>query len=168
MQISDEFKISYNNSTFIRGYKILEIIARNVEENGVGTKGIYLETSKLYYDSINSSDKAKIIRLEYDTTLKEQKKKLKKKRIKKYKIELDELTKEKLDRKCEFSHIRSCSMYKHLSDNIDNGLIINSETHQLITARGVNDEKELKDLCIEQKWCLDWYDIFLVNMMKYI
>lgn len=45
-----------------------------MEENGVGTKGVYLDTSKKYYDSINTSDKAKLVRLDYDLTLKEQKK----------------------------------------------------------------------------------------------
>lgn len=80
---------------------------------------------------------------------------MKKIRIKKYKIDKDELTRETLRSGNEFSHIRSCSMYKHLSDNMDNGLIVNKNTHKLITERGINDEEELRDLCMEQNWNLD-------------
>lgn len=158
MQIEDEYKTTIGKSTYIRGCKVLEIIARNIEENGVGTKGIYLETSKKYYDSINSCDRAKVLRLEYDNSLKEQRKKLKKKRIKKYNIQYDELTKEPLKRGCEFSHIRSVAMYKYISDNIDNGLIVNKQTHEIITSRSVNDESELLILCKEMKWDTSWYN----------
>ena len=168
MQIPDEFKISIANSTYIRGYKVLEVIAKSIEEDGVGTKGIYLETSRKYYDSINLCDKVKLLRLEYDSGLKEQRKKLKKKRIKKYDIKLDELTNEVLRRGCEFSHIRSVTMYKYISDNIDNGLIVNKETHNLITSRGVNDEDELRDLCEEQNWNIDWYDKYIGNLENII
>lgn len=168
MEIPDEYKTNFNNSTYIRGYKILEMIAKDIEENGVGKKGVYLDTSKKYYDSINASDKAKLIRLDYDLTLKEQKKRLKKRRIKKYKIEKDELTREELRSGHEFSHIRSCAMYKHISDHIDNGLIVNKETHKLITERGINDEEGLRELCKEQNWNLDWYERYIRKINHYL
>lgn len=159
MKIEDEYKTTIGKDTYIRGCKVLEIIARNIEENGVGTKGIYLETSKKYYDSINLCDRAKILRLEYDNNLKEQRKKLKSKRIRKYNIKYDELTNEVLKKKeCEFSHIRSVSMYKYISDNIDNGLIVNKKTHEIITAKAINDEAELLSLCEEMNWNTSWYE----------
>lgn len=157
MQIDDEHKVSFGNEEYVRGYKILELIAKEIEENGVGTKGIYLNTSKSYYDCINECDKVQLLRLQYDGWIKEQRKKLKNKRIKKYKITFDELTGKELKNDAEFSHIRSVSTFKHISDSIDNGLIVNKETHKIITARGIQDEAELKNLCIEHDWNIDWY-----------
>ncbi len=51
-------------------------------------------------------------------------------------------------------------MYKYLSDDIDNGLLVNKETHRLITERGIQDEEELLALCQEQGWKTDWYGIY--------
>ena len=167
MQIEDKFKSRIGNKIYIRGFKIIEIISKCIEEDGVGTKGIYLQTSKSYYESINCCDKVKLLRLEYDNVLKEERKKLKNKRRKKYNIEFDELTGEKLKRCCEFSHIRSVAMYKSISDNIDNGLIVNKETHQIITSRGVNDEYELLNLCEEEGWSTSWYEKY-ININKSI
>ncbi|MEG0856748.1 MAG: hypothetical protein RSG52_09725 [Terrisporobacter sp.] len=168
MQIPDECKATFGKDTYIRGYKVLELIAKNIEENGVGTKGLYLETSRKYYDSINSCDKAKLLRLEYDNQLKDQRKKLKKKRIKIYNIKHDELTKEILKSGSEFSHIRSVAMHKFISDNVENGLIVNKDTHSLITSKGINDENELLELCKEMNWNISWYDTFLENISKLI
>lgn len=169
MQIPDEYKATFGNETYVRGYEVLRLIAKSLEENGTGTKGIYLETSKKYYDSISSCDKAKLLRLEYENQLKIQRKLLKKKRIKAYNIKNDELTKEPLKSKgTEFSHIRSVAMYKLISDSIDNGLVVNKKTHSIITARGINDETELLNLCYEMNWEIDWYNIYLKNLSKLI
>lgn len=157
MQIPDKFKMNIGQDEYIRGYKILELIAKSIEEDGVGTKGIYLQTSRKYFDSINECDKVKLLRLEYDTSVKEQRKKLKHKRKKKYQIKLDELTGEVLKKDFEFSHIRSVSMYKSICDNIDNGLLINKSVHKIITEKGINDENELKSLCEEYGWSTSWY-----------
>lgn len=167
MQIPDQYKATFGNETYVRGYEVLRLIAKNIEENGTGTKGIYLETSKQYYDSINTCDKAKLLRLEYENQLKQQRKLLKKKRIKAYNIKNDELTNEPLIvRSAEFSHIRSVAMHKVISDSIDNGLIVNKETHSIITSHGINDENELLDLCKDLNWATSWYDIFIENLSK--
>ena len=167
MQIPDEYKANFGNETYVRGYEVLRLIAKSMEENGTGTKAVYLETSKQYYDSISTCDKAKLLRLEYENQLKTQRKLLKKKRINAYKIKHDELTKEPLKvRTAEFSHIRSVAMYKLISDSIDNGLIVNKNTHSIITSHGINDEIELLDLCKEMNWAVDWYDIYIKNLSK--
>ena len=74
MQIPDDCIKSMNNNLYVRGYMVSSLISKYLEENGVGTKGIYLEASKQYYDSINLSDKARLIRLEYDNAVKTQQK----------------------------------------------------------------------------------------------
>ena len=45
-------------------------------------------------------------------------------------------------------------MYQEYSDNIENGLIVNKETHDKITRKEINDEDELYDLCIDNGWNL--------------
>lgn len=162
MRLSSEFKCNFNGELYIRGYKVLELLAKTIEENGAGKKGLNLEASKKFYDAINTCESVRLQRLEYDYTLNEARKKLKKKRRTKYKLTHDELTGEPLIiRSCEFSHIRSQAMYRELSDHIDNGLIVNKETHRLITERGINDENELLSFCKEQGWKTDWYDAYI-------
>ena len=162
MRLSSEFKCNFNGELYIRGYKVLELLAKTIEENGAVKKGLNLEASKNFYDAINTCESVRLQRLEYDYTLNEARKKLKKKRRTKYKLTHDELTGEPLIiRSCEFSHIRSQSIYRELSDHIDNGLIVNKETHRLITERGINDENELLSFCKEQGWKTDWYDAYI-------
>jgi len=91
---------------------------------------------------------------------------LKKRRIKTYKIKFDELTGLPLDTKnSDFSHIRSFSLFPGLADNINNGLIVNKNTHKIITEKNINDEEELYDLCIEMNWQTNWYDEFKENFI---
>ncbi len=160
-KIPDDLKRTFDGKLYIRGYKVLEQLAKNIEENGVGKKGANLEASKQYYEAINTCPTVKLRRLEYDHTLNEARKGLKKKRRTKYKIKVDELTGEPLVvRTCEFSHIRSYALYRELADHIDNGLIVNKETHRLITERGINDEHELLELCKEYGWSTKWYEAY--------
>ena len=42
-----------------------------------------------------------------------------------------------------------------------NGLIVNKDTHFIITQEGVNDEEELYKLCYEKGWNTDWYETLL-------
>ena len=161
MKMGDEFKRSFNREIYVRGYKILELIAKTIEENGAGSKGINLEASRQFFDTINQCDTVKLQRLEFDYTLKEARKKLKNKRKRKYSIKCDELSGEELKREFEFSHIRSFAIYRELSDQIDNGLLVNKETHRLITERGVNEENGLLELCKEQGWNTNWYRSYI-------
>ena len=159
--VPDSLKQSFDGQEYVRGYKVLEHLAKNIEENEKKKKGANLEASKQYYEAINTCPTVKLRRIEYDYTLNAARKGLKKKRRTKYKIKSDELTgKPLVVRTCEFSHIRSYALYKELADQIDNGLIVNKETHRLITERGINDEHELLALCQEQQWATDWYDTF--------
>ena len=162
--IPDENKINCNNKMFIKGYEIVKLIDKLIQECGAGTKGDYLRYSEKNYSSIWDCDKGKILRAEAENRLVEARKKLKKKRLKGCKIRKDELTGESLDIKnSDFSHIRSYSLYPHLSDNINNGLIVNKSTHKIITGENINDEEELYDLCHKMGWNTNWYDKYKKN-----
>jgi hypothetical protein len=160
-KIASKHKASYDGKGFVRGSKVLGQISEEIEKAGLEKRGHYLRLSEECLKSIRDSDTAKSIRGAYEAYWREEKKKLKKRRIKKYKIEVDELTGESLEIKtAEFSHIRSSSMYKEFSLNIENGLIVNKGTHDIITAQGVNDEEELLALCSIKGWNESWYEIF--------
>ncbi len=163
MKIVNEDIKYIGGQKYARGCSVLYHISRYIEENGDGTKLTYLEISRAYYECISSSDEVKNIRLQYDNAMKGERKKLKKKRMKKYNVVFDELTGEVLEKDCEFSHIRSVSMFKSLCNIIENGLLVNKDTHRIITEKGLNDEEELRSLCIDMGWNLDWYDTYKAN-----
>ncbi|WNS82192.1 hypothetical protein RRU94_15710 [Domibacillus sp. DTU_2020_1001157_1_SI_ALB_TIR_016] len=144
---------------YVRAYQVMGIISKEIEEADTLKKGKYLSFSEQCLIAIRDSDRAKVKRAEYLEEWREKKKSLKKQRIKKYDIEFDELTGKTLVRKtAEFSHIRSSSLHKSLSLDIENGLIVNKSTHDLITSLEVCDEEELKFLCEQEGWNVSWYD----------
>ena len=120
-----------------------------------------MKYSEKIYKAIRDSDTAENIRTTYIKQIQDSRKNLKNKRIRKYKIRKDELTGEKLIKKtAEFSHIRSYALFKDIADDIENGLIVNKETHEIITKRGINDEDELYCLCKELNWDIEWMEKF--------
>lgn len=113
------------------------------------------------YRIIRDSDTARTIRWEYYENVKFLKKKLKQTRIKNLKLEKDELTNFDLNKRhSEFSHIRAAQFHLHLADKYWNGLVVNKDTHEIITKRAINDEDQLFDLCIEYNWNTEWYSVF--------
>ena len=81
--------------------------------------------------------------------------------MKKYPTNVDELTGKKLDyQRSEFSHIRSVAVYPDLQLEIENGLIVNKETHDIITKENVQNEDDLYSLCIKNNWNINWYDYY--------
>lgn len=160
-RLYDKDKMTVGNFTYVRGIEIIKLIYKRVEECGALKTEKYLSLSKKYYDSIRESDKAKVLKGDYIKLLWDTKKRLKKHRIRRYNIDVDELTLENLDIKtAEFSHIRSVAIYPEYSSKIENGLIINKETHKFITSKNINDEEELFELCEDMGWSIAWYDPF--------
>lgn len=158
-QVSKNNKQKIDDDTIVKGCEIIYILDERLQNAGEIQKEKYLKYSNDTYSSIRDCDKAKLIRAEYYEMMKTYKNKLKKERIKKFTITKDELTNENLNKKnSEFSHIRSFSIYKDLATNIYNGLIVNKDTHKIITENKINDEDELYDLCEKQKWNIDWYE----------
>ena len=140
---------------------IIKIIDKFIQGEATGKRTIYLRFSEAIYKAIRDTPEAQVLRTKYQITLKEERKKLKNKRIKKYKIKKDELTDNALIKhRAEFSHIRSFAIFKDIADDIENGLIVNKSTHEIITKEGINDEDELLILCKEKGWKTDWYNKF--------
>lgn len=111
------------------------------------------------YCFIRDSKKAEVLRARYYENIEDQRKKLKKRRIKKYNITVDELTRKLLNLKtAEFSHIRSVAIYPDLQLEEDNGLIINKETHSIITKNNIQkNEEDLVRLRVQKIWETGWF-----------
>ncbi|WP_330924888.1 hypothetical protein [Candidatus Sororendozoicomonas aggregata] len=108
--------------------------------------------------SVRDSECAEVIRLKYSEHIMVLKRELKRTRIKEFNIISDELTGIKLMvATSEFHHIRRQSVYPYLVNMIWNGLIVNKETHKIITANNINDEYDLRDLCDEMGWSKRWF-----------
>lgn len=158
-QIPDNAKEYHGGNIYVRGYEIKRIIDKNIQEEGLGTRKQYLKYSEAIFNAIRDCDCAENIRNIYQDQLQGSRKKLKGKRIRKYKIKIDELTRLPLKKTTsEFSHIRSYALFKDIADDLDNGLIVNKDTHKIITKSGINDEDELFNLCIDNSWDTGWYE----------
>lgn len=157
-RLDDSAKIRCGDKTYVRAYDLRNILDKYIQQEKIGKKKEYLKFSEQIYLAIRDSNDALVIREKYNTYLEDERRMLKRKRIKAYNIKYDELTGDKLLlRTAEFSHIRSYAIYKEISNDIENGLIVNKETHQIITEEGINDEDELQNLCNKRNWNLDWY-----------
>lgn len=158
--IPKEEKLLCSNLTYIRLGEIMKLITKRLEVLSSGKTRSYLILVEEFLLNIRDSDKFINIRNEMQEGLSCELKKLKSKRKKYYKIELDELTGESLKSGSQFSHIRAKSVYPSIALNIDNGLIVNLETHEIITSRKVTNEDELINLCNELVWEKNWYTVF--------
>ncbi|MGL5067346.1 MAG: hypothetical protein ACRC6T_05885 [Sarcina sp.] len=158
--IPDNLKLFVATKTYVRGYEVGKLIDIRIQATGTKSKKEYLKYSEGLYKAIRDCNTSFFIRASAELELKMSRKGLKNKRVKKYKTKLDELTGEKLRMGSEFSHIRAYVLFTEYADDIENGLIVNKDTHAEITAKNINDEDELLALCKENKWKTDWYERF--------
>lgn len=168
LKINEEDKIEIDGETYIKGSQIARILDEVIESAGSIKRGQYARYSEKTFKKVRDSASAEMIRAEYYEKVKDLKKNLKEKRIKKLKLETDELTNLLLDKSnSDFSHIRAAQVYLHLADRYWNGVVVNKNTHKIITDRAINDEEQLFDLCKELGWNTGWYDTFCKCLKSY-
>ena len=154
-------QINRSNDDFISGKDFIFLISDIFENATTFKRRDYIRYSENLYRLIRDSDKAEVLRARYQENISEKKNGLKKDRLKKYPTNVDELTGKKLDyQRSEFSHIRSVAVYPDLQLEIENGLIVNKETHDIITKENVQNEDDLYSLCIKNNWNINWYDYY--------
>lgn len=158
--LDDKYKINIGEEIYIQGSEVCRLLDDIIQSAGSIKREKYARFSDTIYRLIRDSDTTKTIRYEYYEAIQCLKKKLKKTRIKKLKLEKDELTDFDLKKNSEFSHIRGAQLYLNLADKYWNGLIVNKETHEIITKRAINDEDQLFNLCMEYNWNTEWYSVF--------
>ena len=156
--IDKKYKTTYEGEEYVLWSSIISIVEKRREEN---PKNRYLSLVMDILNEINECDEIQLLRLKAKNLMEQRVKKLKNKRIRSYKLKDDELTNDPLDKKkAEFSHIRSVAMFPELAEMLWNGLIVNKDTHLIITQVGVNDEEELYKLCYEKGWNTAWYKTY--------
>lgn len=156
--IDKKYKTTYEGEEYVLWSSIISIVEKRREEN---PKNRYLSLVMDILNEINECDEIQLLRLKAKNLMEQRVKKLKNKRIRSYKLKEDELTNDPLDKKkAEFSHIRSVAMFPELAEMMWNGLIVNKDTHFIITQVGVNDEEELYKLCYEKGWNTAWYKTY--------
>lgn len=159
VNIDDKNILRSGKKIYIRAYEIRNIIDKFIQNEKTCKRKDYLKYSEKIYMAIRDCDTAEVLRTRHNESLEDGRKRLKYKRIKKYNINSDELTGEELIKKtAEFSHIRSFAIYTEIGMDIENGLIVNKETHKIITNKCVCDEIELYNLCLTKGWSINWYN----------
>lgn len=162
--IDKKYKTTYEGEEYVLWSSIISIVEKRREEN---PKNRYLSLVMDILNEINECDEIQLLRLKAKNLMEQRVKKLKNKRIRSYKLKDDELTNAPLDKKkAEFSHIRSVAMFPELAEMMWNGLIVNKDTHFIITQEGVIDEEELYKLCYEKGWNTDWYETYKEKLNK--
>ncbi|MCY7007041.1 hypothetical protein OCK72_00080 [Fusobacterium simiae] len=150
--------INKSDSEYITGAEFISLLSIIFDSATTFRRRDYIRYSEKLYILIRDSDKAEVMRAKYNEDIIEKRNKLKTKRIKKYRIVNDELTGSNLKvQTAEFSHIRSVALYPDLQLELDNGLIVNKKTHEIITEKGIQNENELYGLCLEKGWNTKWY-----------
>ncbi|RRD39307.1 hypothetical protein EII29_07845 [Leptotrichia sp. OH3620_COT-345] len=153
--------INRTGTEYITGAEFISLLSIIFDSATTFRRRDYIRYSEKLYLLIRDSDKAEVMRARYFEDLTYKRNKLKNQRIKKYSIVTDELTGMNLKiQTAEFSHIRSVALYPDLQLELDNGLIINKKTHELITEKGIQNEEDLYNLCLEKNWNTNWYNFY--------
>lgn len=161
--VPDDDKYRDGEKLYIRGSTIYQILDYNIQNARSLQRENYIRFSELFYRAIRDCSRARELRAEFYEHLRVTVGYLKQKRINQLKIKNDELTGDPIELKtCEFSHICSVSLFPELAGLLDNGLILNKETHDKITQYRINDEKELLQLCEVEGWSKEWYSEYKI------
>jgi hypothetical protein len=163
--VVDSDKYREGAELYIRGTAICQLLDFNIQNARNLQRENYIRFSELFYKAIRDCSRARELRAEFYEHLGRVTGKLKKDRVSSLGIQFDELTNHPLVfQTCEFSHIRSVSLFPELAGLIENGLIVNKETHDEITKNGINDESELYQLCTIKGWNTGWFNNYtLIN-----
>ncbi len=166
-KIRDEHKKNGAGGIYLRYSEINRILSNTIISAGSIKKEQYAEYSESIGIDIRNSVTARFYRAKFYDSIKDAKRKLKAARVKTLSISQDELTRIPLLKSSHFSHIRSCAVYPSLATSLWNGLIVNCNTHKIITDSHVNDEDELLELCQENNWNQRWYQEFKVDLATF-
>jgi len=147
-----------NENTYFRGARIGRVIDSVIEKVDKDNTNRCAEVSKELFLLIRDSKTARQRQKQYYDNFDDVRKRLRKMRLRKFRITEDELTGEKLDpRTAEFTYVREPAFYRELTQDIDNGLVVNSDTYETLLKSTATDEKELYRLCDRNDWNKEWY-----------
>jgi len=168
--VSEYDKRVINGKIYIRGTALGKMIDENVQGARTSKKRKYSKFSRDLYQMIVDHEVCENIRHYAHEVRSSELRKMKTKREKflkgsKYEGK-DELTLKPLNPDAHFSHIRSASLFPELALAVWNGLLVNQDTHDIITQKNIHDEKQLYSLCKERKWSVKWAEPFKLGLVK--
>lgn len=158
------FWLNHGGKKYLHGQKVVELINRTILKAPRGKTPEYAKFSEFIWKQLRDCSFAEERRTVYYETQKKLRRKLKSKRIKDKKISFDELTGDPLDmRRSHFAHIRAVSLYPDWAEVSWNGIIVNDDTHMIMTKEKALNEIDLKLLCDERQWSIKWESDFLAK-----
>jgi len=167
--IREKDKLNFNGKNYLKYSSVIYRLNELIQSPIRNKRREYLKVSDKIGTAVRDSTFVHNKQLIYTEHIEDVKKKLKSQRIKTYTILLDELTLEPLDiAHSEFHHIRRQSIYPNLISFIWNGLIINKQTHHIITQNNISDEYDLEALCIKEGWSLDWLNQYISDLNSHV
>lgn len=165
-KIKDHDKIKINDEIFINSAAIIDLLIRKYvgNPNNDILSSVIEMLVRIQNDKVVQGQREK-----YNRQIKEQLAQLGKTRVKEKGIKNDELTGEMLKKRYDFHHVRarSISGNERYQLDIELGLVINKDTHKVITKEGIVDEDELYVFCMNNNWKIDWYDTLKEELKKY-
>ena len=157
--IASRDKVHFDMDLCIKYSAVIYRLNESIQSPTTHKRREYLRVSEDIGRTVRDASPVEIIRLKYHEFIEETTKKLKHQRIKMYHIDYDELTQLPLDNATsEFHHIRRQSLASDMRGFIWNGLILNRDIHEIITQHSVSDEYDLKELCLQRNWSIDWFE----------
>jgi hypothetical protein len=166
--ISSTDKANFGGDNCIKYSAVLYRLNEIIQSPTSHKRREYLRLSENIGIAVRDAAPVEVIRLRYKEFIDESKKKLKEQRIKQYNISIDELTGDPINNtSSEFHHIRRQSIYPNMINFLWNGLIITQETHRIITSKNISDEYDLKDICRQRGWSLNWFNYYQENLEQY-
>ena len=146
--------------TLVRSTKVCEWVNEFIQAPLALRTADYLRYSEAVYRKVRDCPEAKLLRTEFQQQIANARKSLKKQRQKRLRLKHDELTGEALSKGANFAHIRAACMYFEIADKDWNGVVVNVETHLVLTQEGALDESDLLRICEKKKWQTGWHDAF--------
>ena len=146
--------------TLVRSTKVCEWVNQSIQSPVASRTAEYLRYSEAVFRKVRDCNQAKLLRAVYREQIQSAQKNLKKQRVKRLKLKHDELTGESLLKGANFAHIRAACVYFEMADKDWNGIVVNTETHLLLTQEGILDEIELLQICEKKQWKTGWHDTF--------
>lgn len=157
-------RVEFENRRYIRGWCVAGRIDRDLQECATLIRSRYLGLSERHYQEVRDDAETQLIRARFLESLRQLSRKLKRERIRRYEIDADELTGDPLVEKgSHFAHVLSRSLYPEFVDCVWNGLVLNPETHERVTASGAMDDRELLVLCRRHRWRTTWHRRFAAS-----
>ena len=166
--IREHDKANFEGNNYIKYSAVIYRINELIQSPIAYKRKEYLRLSETIGITVRDSSPVENIQFKYREYIEEEKKKLKQKRINTHNISHDELTGEFLDiTSAEFHHIRRQSTYPSMISLVWNGLIVNKQTHDMLTQGGVSDEVDLREVCVKNQWNTHWINIYEDNLELY-